>query len=59
MNLYWELRGKIYELEAETKGGKYAWYRNLQTDESMLLPVKMMKPVADEVVLAMAQAELS
>ncbi len=57
MNLYWKDRsGKLYEFEASTKGGDYAWFRSLHTDESLRLKVSALTPVPDAVVLAMARS---
>ncbi len=56
MNLYWKDRaGKLYEFEASTKGGEYAWFRSLHTDESVRVKVSSLRHVPDAVVLAMAR----
>ena len=56
MNLYWKDRnGKLYEFEASTKSGEYAWFRSLHTDESVRLKMSSLTHVPDAVVLAMAR----
>jgi len=59
-NLYWtDPKGTVYEFEASTNGGVYAWFRRLNDGESVRLPVTDLKPMADADVLAMATAALA
>jgi len=52
---YRNARGRIFEFEASTKAGEYAWFRDLHTDESVRLRVATLRPVPDAVVLALAR----
>ena len=59
-NLYWaDLKANFYELEATTSNHKFAWYRRLDTNESVRLPVRQMRPIRDSEILAMAKEELT
>lgn len=55
---YRNVRGRIFEFEASTKAGEYAWFRNLNTGESERLRVAMLRPMPDAVVLALAREEM-
>ena len=55
-NLYWkDTAGRIYEFEASTNAGVYAWYRSMETDESVRLPVAQMTPMSDADAMAWAR----
>jgi hypothetical protein len=54
--IYWTDGTRFYEFEAGTNAGLFAWYRRLDTDESVRLRVATLKPVSD--LTALARAEL-
>lgn len=54
---YQDARGRIYEFEADTNSGVYAWFRRLIDDESVRLRLADMIPLTDTEVLALAKDE--